>query len=125
VEIMRALNQRVPEEELEQKRLDALNSFVFNVDTPKALAEAYARYHMREEPLDTLERIQEAYLTAEAHQLEALARRFLNPEHLQVIVVADKATPVIREDGQSVSLEEDLKAVARALGLPFQEIPLR
>jgi predicted Zn-dependent peptidase len=125
VEIMRALNQRVPEEELEQKRLDALNSFVFNVDTPKALAEAYARYHMREEPLDTLERIQEAYLTAEGRQLEALARRFLDPEHLQVFVVADKATPVIREDGQSVSLEEELKAVARALGLPFQEIPLR
>ena len=37
---------------LEQKRLDVLNSFVFNVDTPAQLVGVYANYHMRREPLD-------------------------------------------------------------------------
>ena len=40
VKIMTTLQEDVPEEKLEQKRLDALNGFVFNVDTPAALAEA-------------------------------------------------------------------------------------
>ena len=61
VEIMSAIGKEIPSKELEQKRMDALNSFVFNVDTPLELVEAYGRYHMRQEPMDTLDRIQEAY----------------------------------------------------------------
>jgi predicted Zn-dependent peptidase len=57
IKVMDALRKDIPERELELKRLDALNSFVFNVDTKSELVDVYGRYHLRKEPLDTLEKI--------------------------------------------------------------------
>ena len=125
VRIMASLGKDIPEKDVEQKRLDVLNSFVFNVDTPAALVDVYARYHLRGEPLDTLERIQEAYLGVKKAELETLARKFLVPEKLQIFVVADKTILVNRDDGSRVTLEENLKALAERLGLPYRELPLR
>jgi zinc protease len=125
VAIMTALGKGVPKKELEQKRMDALNSFVFNVDTPLELVEAYGRYTMRQEPLDTLDRIQEAFIRATPLELEALSRQFLDPSRLQIFVVGDKTSKVKKEDGTVVTLEEDLKALGKRLGLPYTELPLR
>jgi predicted Zn-dependent peptidase len=125
VNIMTALHTRVPGDHFEEKRLDALNSFVFNVDTPEALVEVYARYYMRKEPLDTLGRIQDVYISADRDELRALAEKFLDPKALQIFVVGDKATRVKKEDGVEITLEEDLKRLARTLSLPYQEIELR
>jgi len=125
VMIMTALGKEVPKKELEQKRMDALNSFVFNVDTPMELVEAYGRYTMRQEPLDTLDRIQEAYIQATPSELESLTRQFLDPSQLQIFVVGDKTSKVRKEDGTMVTLEEELKVLAKKLGLPFTELPLR
>ncbi|MBW1707327.1 MAG: hypothetical protein JRJ86_19565, partial [Deltaproteobacteria bacterium] len=107
------------------KRLDALNSFVFNVDTPDALVNAYGRYYMRKEPLNTLEMIQDAYITAHRGELESLARKFLDPQKLQIFVVGDKRTKVQKEDGSEITLEEDIKTLAKRLDLPYREIELR
>ncbi len=125
VEIMTSLKDNVPQEDLDQKRLDALNGFVFNVDTPFQLVETYANYYMRKEPLDTLERIQDAFMSASKEELEVLSKRFLDPKKLQVFVVGDKATPVKKKDGTNITLEEDLNALAKKLGLPYKEIALR
>jgi zinc protease len=125
VKIMTALREDVPTQTLEQKRLDALNSFIFNVDRPTELVEVYARYQMREEPLNTLERIQEAFMSATKDGLGVLARRFLDPRKLQIFVVGDKAIRVRTEDGAEVTLEEDLRDLAMKLGLPYKEIELR
>jgi predicted Zn-dependent peptidase len=124
-QIMTALRNRVPISDLEQKRLDTLNSFIFNVDTPAALVEVYSRYHLQNEPLDTLEKIQEAYMSATQEELEVLARRLLDPSKLQIFVVGDKMTRVLKKEGTAVTLEEDLKSLAKELGLPFKEVPLR
>jgi predicted Zn-dependent peptidase len=125
IKIMNNLRKNVPQKELEQKRLDALNSFVFTVDTPAALAEVYGRYYMRKEPLDTLERIQDAFISANRDQLQALAEKFLDPKRLQVFVVADKTTGLKKEDGTQASLEKELKALGREIGLPYREMALR
>jgi predicted Zn-dependent peptidase len=124
-QIMSALRSEVPRGDLEQKRLDTLNSFIFNVDTPAALVEVYGRYYLRNEPLDTLEKIQEAYMSATKEELEALAKRLLDPSQLQIFVVGDKMTSVGKREGAVVTLEEDLKTLAKELGLPFREVPLR
>jgi predicted Zn-dependent peptidase len=123
--IMKSLSADVPSSAFERRKLDVLNSFVFNVDTPAALVEAYGRYFMRKEPLDTLERIQDAYLHAKRQVLQELAKRFLDPQSLQVFVVADKDIEVKKDDGSKKTLEQDLKDLARKLGIPFMEIPLR
>ena len=125
VQLMRGTHRDIPEQELEEKRLDALNSFVFNVDNPLELVQTYGRYQMRGEPLDTLSRIQDAYLQAGRPELVALAGRLLQPERLQMFVVADKGTRVKSPDGKDASLEEALKALAKELSLPYEEIPLR
>ncbi|MBW1941440.1 MAG: insulinase family protein [Deltaproteobacteria bacterium] len=123
--IMSGLGKDVPEAEIMQKRMDALNSFVFNVDSPEELVEVYSRYHMRKEPLDTLERIQDAYMAVGRMELKALANRFLDPKKLQVFIVADKTIKLVRKDGTTLTLEEDLKSLAGELGLPFREMALR
>jgi len=125
VKIMDTLRKEVPSGELEQKRLDALNSFVFNVDTPAELVEVYSHYYLRNEPLDTLEKIQSDYLSAKAEELEHLARELFRTRKLQVFVVADKTLPVNNQDGSVATLEESLKVLAQKLGLPYTEIPLR
>jgi hypothetical protein len=80
---------------------------------------------MRNEPLDTLNRIQDAYINATAEELENLAREFLHPDKLQIFVVGDKTTKVKNKDGAEITLEEDLQTLAETLGLPYQEIALR
>jgi predicted Zn-dependent peptidase len=125
VNIMNGLRKDVPPKALEQKRLDALNSFVFNVDTPGELVKTYATYHMRKEPLDTLEKIQDAFMSATREELEALARKFVDPKKLQVFIVGDKTTKVNKKNGEAITLEEDLMILAKKLNLPFKEIELR
>jgi len=124
LKIMKTLRENVPQKDLAQKRLDTLNSFVFNVDTPAELAEVYSRYYLRNEPLDTLARIQDAFLTASREELVDLAQKLLDPKKIQIVVVADKAT-LVNKEGAMVTLEEDLKALAQKIGLPFREIELR
>jgi predicted Zn-dependent peptidase len=125
LKIMTALRENIPQRDLSLKRLDALNSFVFNVDTPAELVEVYGLYHMRNEPLDTLERIQDAYLQATRDELRDIAVTLLDPGKIQIFIVADKMIPVRKEDGAELTLEEDLKSLAKRLGLPYREIPLR
>ena len=123
--IMNQLQKKVPETEFKRKQIDVLNSFVFNVDTPLELVSVYARYHMRSEPLDTLETIQNEYITANTDDLQGIARRFLEPGRLQLVVVADKSIPVTPPGGEKRLLGEDLQLLAREMGIPFKEIELR
>jgi zinc protease len=125
LKLMNALRDEIPENELELKRLDALNSFVFNVDTKSELVAVYGRYHLRQEPLDTLERIQDAFISATTEELHRLARELLDPQKIQIVVVGDKNIRVPSEDGRQTTLEKDLNRLARAHNLPFQEIRLR
>ncbi len=122
--IMRKLHQHVPERDFVLKRLDTLNSFVFNVDTPAALVEVYSRYYLRKEPLDTLKKIQEAYMNTSQSELERLAGAYLVPDLTAIVVVGDRSIRV-RRDGDEQNLESDLKALADRLGMPFKEIALR
>ncbi len=123
--IMKSLKQGVPGKELEQKRLDALNSFVFNVDTPAQLVEVYGRYFMRQEPLDTLDRIQGAYISATPAELRRLADDLFALGKLQIFVVADKTIRLENGQGGQSTLEDGLKALSVDLGLPYQEMELR
>jgi zinc protease len=123
--IMKSLRKEIPSEDIELKRLDALNSFVFNVDTPAELVEVYGRYHMRGEPLDTLERIQDAYIGASKEDLLKLAAQLLDPGKIQIFIVADKKIAVKGIQGGQITLEKELRQLAQHLGLPFKEVKLR
>ena len=123
--IMTLLGREVPQDELEQKRLDALNSFVFNVDTPADLVNIYGRYYMRREPLDTLEKIQDAFFAADGNELRQLAAEYLDPRKIQIFVVADKNIKVKNERGEELTLEKALIDLAASRGLPYREIELR
>ena len=125
LKLMDALRDKIPEKELELKRLDALNSFVFNVDTKSELVDVYGRYHLRREPLDTLERIQDAYMSATKEDLHRLALQLLDPQKVQIFIVGDKSISVSSPDGKAETLEENLKRLARSRNLPFQEVQLR
>ncbi len=125
IHLMTALRKQIPAGELERKRLEVLNSFIFNVDTPIMLAQTYGNYQMRGEPLDTLGRIQDAYIEATDSDLLNLAQRHLDPASLQVFVVGDKNITVKKDATTERTLAEDLSLMARELGVPFREIALR
>ncbi len=123
--IIGALSKNVPESDFRLKRLDALNSFVFNVDSPEALVTTYSRYALRDEPLDTLERIQTQFILARHEEMHQLAKAYLDTSRLQIVIVADKNTPVIGPDGTKTTLETNLERLAEQLGLPYRELALR
>jgi predicted Zn-dependent peptidase len=125
LKVMDGLRKDIPEKELELKRLDALNSFVFNVDTKSELVDVYGRYHLRKEPLDTLEKIQDAYMRATKEELHRIAGELLDPAKIQIFVVGDKNINVPSSDGKVVTLEEDLRTLAHKLDLRFEQIALR
>jgi len=125
LKIMDSLRKNVPEKDLELKRLDALNSFVFNVDTPAQLVEVYSHYYMRGEPLNTLEKIQDAYRHATREELRELAVQLFDPSKIQIFIVADKMTRVKTKDGTEHTVQENLKSLAKRIGLPYREIALR
>jgi predicted Zn-dependent peptidase len=125
IKIMRALGQTVPQKELDQKRLDALNSFVFNVDTPADLVQVYARYHMRNEPLDTLGKIQDTFFSAKKDDLRRLAAEYLVADEIQIFLVGDKNIKVKGNQGHESTLEDRLRDLADSLGLPYVELELR
>ncbi len=62
---------------------------------------------------------------ATKEELHRIAGELLDPAKIQILVVADKNINVPSSDGKGVTLEEDLKALAQKLDLPFQEIALR
>ena len=123
--IMDALQAEIPKNELELKRMDALNSFVFNVDTKADLARVYGRYAMRQEPLDTLDKIQDAYFSADRDDLRRLAQKLFDLRKIQIFVVGDKSTPVKAQDGSVQTLEQNLMSVAQSIGVPYKEVALR
>ena len=125
IEIMRLLGRSMPQKELDQKRLDALNSFVFNVDSPGDLVRVYARYHMRNEPLDTLDKIQDAFFSAQKEDLRRLAADYLNPDEIQIFLVGDKNIKVKGSSGHESTLGEMLRDLADSLGIAFVELELR
>ena len=125
INIMKSLQQDVPRKELEQKRLDALNSFVFNVDTPADLVTVYGRYYMRNESLDTLDKIQDAFSSVSQEELRRLAREYLDPRKIQIFLVGDKLIKVKNGQGDESTLEKTLMTLAQTLKLPYQEIELR
>ncbi|MGD8883781.1 MAG: pitrilysin family protein, partial [Desulfobacterales bacterium] len=125
LEIMKALRRAIPERELELKRLDALNSFVFNVDTKTELVDVYGRYYLRKEPLDTLERIQDAFIGATKAELHRLAIALFDLPKIQIFVVGDKNLKIQSQSGKEITMAEDLMALAKKYGLPYQEIKLR
>jgi predicted Zn-dependent peptidase len=125
IKIMRALGKNVPQKEVDQKRLDALNSFVFNVDTPADLVAVYARYYLRSEPLDTLEKIQDAFFSANQEDLRRLAAEYLAADKIQIFLVGDKTIKVKGSAGNGSTLEDMLRDLADSLGLPYVELELR
>ena len=125
LKIMNALRKDISEKELELKRLDALNSFVFNVDTKSELVDVYGRYHLRKEPLDTLERIQDAFMGATKEELRRLAIELFDLQKIQIFVVGDKNIKVQSQSGKEITLEEDLMTLAKKYNLPYEEIKLR
>jgi predicted Zn-dependent peptidase len=125
IHIMNMLRNDVPQNELEQKRMDSLNSFVFNVDSRLELVNTYGRYYMRQEPLDTLEKIQDSFFSASRDDLQRLAAKYLDPQKIQIFVVGDKLIQTKTDTGEERTLEEDLKILAKSLGLPYREIGLR
>jgi zinc protease len=125
IKVMNSLRQDVPEKEIEQKRLDTLNSFVFNVDTPADLVNVYGRYYLRNEPLDTLTRIQDAFFNVSREDLSRLARQYLDPGKIQIFVVGDKLIKIRNVHGDEATLETTLVELAASLGLPYREIELR
>jgi predicted Zn-dependent peptidase len=125
IAVMRGLHEEIPENEFKLKQLDALNSFVFNVDSPAQLTRVYSLYYLRQEPLNTLEKIQRAFMSATRSELQQLAVDLLRPEKLQLFVVGDKNHAARGVDGQRATLETSLQRLADDLGLTYRMITLQ
>jgi hypothetical protein len=80
---------------------------------------------MRKEPLDTLEKIQDAFFSAEKEDLRRLAAQYLDPDKIQIFIVGDKNIKIKGNHNNELTLEDMLIDLADSLGLPFVELELR
>jgi hypothetical protein len=80
---------------------------------------------MRNEPLDTLEKIQDAFFSAENKDLRRLAAEYLDPANIQIFLVGDKHIKVKSNRGNESTLEDIYMDLADSLGLPYVELELR
>jgi hypothetical protein len=80
---------------------------------------------MRNESLDTLGKIQDAFFNADRKILRRLAEDYLNPLKIQIFVVGDRLIKVKNDHGDQVTLEQALMELAESLGLPYRELALR
>ena len=73
--------------------------------------------------LEQLDRIEKRYQEIDREMMKPELSS--DPKKLQVFVVCDKATRVKDDDGTEVTVEDEMKTLAKMLGMPYKEIELR
>jgi zinc protease len=79
----------LPEEVIEKRRQQYLNTFVFRFTSKAAQLHRMVMYDMLGLPRDYLQKYQEGVQRVTAQDTLAAARRHLHPEKLTIVVVAD------------------------------------
>lgn len=89
-EIKRLQNEEVTEAELDYGKQPYLNHFVFNFASKEAIVGRMLSYDLFGLPADHLQRQKKAVEATTAADVKAMAKKYLNPDKLRIIVCGDK-----------------------------------
>lgn len=84
-----ATNPKITEEELNRAKASILRSFIFTYETKQALVNDLAKFYLWGYPADYLEEFQKAIAKVTVQDIERVAKRYLNPEGMKVLLVGD------------------------------------
>ncbi len=90
-EIKRLQTQPISSQELAFAKESTLNSFVFNFEDPAQILLRLMRYEYYGYPQDFLFRYQKAVAATTAADVQRVARKYLHPENLTILVVGNQA----------------------------------
>ncbi|MGM0646724.1 MAG: M16 family metallopeptidase [Thermodesulfobacteriota bacterium] len=89
-EIARLQEEGVSGEELRQAKDQFLNSLVFRYDSADKIMERRRHYEYRDMPGDSFEMLMEDIEAVDAAEVQRVAREYIRPDALQILVVGDK-----------------------------------
>ena len=81
----------VTAEELSLAKESILNGFVSVIESPAALAQQYATLEFKEYPAGWLDRYREIVRSTTIEDVQRMAKEYLKPESLKVVLVGDPA----------------------------------
>ncbi len=90
-QIERMKNEGPTEQEVEDAKQALVNRQVFEYESPARLVSRLIWYDIAGLPLDTLEKDFEAYQEATVEDVKRVARKYLHPEALTILVVGDES----------------------------------
>jgi zinc protease len=101
-EVRRLRDEPVPAPELAETRESFLSAFVFNSVTAAQLVGRRMVYDYNHLPADELERVRARTLAATPEELQAAARRWLDPDRMVIVAVgpADVLMPALAPFGE-------------------------
>ncbi|MFO8032077.1 MAG: pitrilysin family protein [Desulfohalobiaceae bacterium] len=108
-ELSRLQEEGVKQDELEQAKDRFLNSLVFRYDDPEKVLKRKMHYAYRGMDLDSFNQLSREISQVTAAEVERVAREYLHPEKLQVLVVGNKGQVLdqLEELGEVRELELD------------------
>ncbi|MDZ7262075.1 MAG: insulinase family protein, partial [candidate division KSB1 bacterium] len=89
-EVKRMTEEEVTDEELTRAKDTYLNGFVFNFDSRAKIVNRMMTYAYYNYPLDFIDRIKEAVEKVTKADVLRVARKYLHPDKLQILVVGKK-----------------------------------
>ncbi len=90
-ELTRLVAEPIPSEELERHREAILNRAVFEFATPRAIIQAKALAEIYNLPSDYYERYIAGIQTATSEEIQAAAKRWIDPDRMITLIVGDGA----------------------------------
>jgi zinc protease len=114
-EITRMRNEPVPTKELEDRKRGMVASFALSLESPAAVLNNYVTRWLYKLPADYWDRYPERVMAVTQADVQAAAKKYLDPSRLQMVVVGDaaKVESVLKQFGTVETFDTNGKPIVK------------
>jgi predicted Zn-dependent peptidase len=114
-ELTKMREQLVPADEFKDAQRSLTASFALSLENPAELLNLYIVRQLYNYPVDHWDRYTDRIMAITPAQVQAVARKYLDPSKLQIVAVGDaaKIEPGLRKFGPLQLFDDEGKAVSR------------
>ena len=112
-EITKMRDEPVPTDEFKDAQRSLTASFALSLENPAGLLNLYIVRQLYKFPVDYWDRYTDRITAVTPAQVQAVARKYLDPKRLQIVAVGDaaKITPILRGFGPLEVFDDEGKPV--------------
>jgi zinc protease len=114
-ELTRMRDERIPDKELADKKRAMVASFALSLETPGAILSNYITSYIYKLPADYWDKYPARVMAITQDQVQAAARKYLDPSRLQIVAVGDgkKIAEPLRKFGAVEVFDTEGKAIQK------------